>query len=268
MTEIDEEQRVATAWDGNARIWTEDVRAGYDVYREVYTWPAFRAFLPADIQGLEVLDLGCGEGENTRRLARDGARMSGIDLSGEMIAFARQAETADPLGIAYEIGSYAELLPYGDASFDACVSTMALMDGPRLADAMRAAHRVLRPGGWLAFSVLHPCFFMQVPRWSTRDYGHETHLEIADYFIESLHDDRWHFSKAKHDPGSDKLFRTPRFNHRLENYLNALADAGLVLERAEEPRPTEQAAEQNPWLKRYRRHVPLILMIRARRPAA
>ena len=109
---------------------------------------------------------------------------------------------------------------------------------------------------------------MQVPRGSTRDYGHETHLEIADYFAENLGDDRWHFSKAKHDPGSDKLFRTPRFNHRLETYLNALADAGLVLERAEEPRPTEEAAEQNPWLKRYRRHVPLILMIRTRKPAA
>ena len=264
----DDEAHVAKAWDGNARTWSDDVRAGHDRYREVYTWPAFRAFLPP-IAGLEILDLGCGEGENTRRLARDGATMSGIDLSGEMIALACGAEAAESLGIAYEIGSYADLTAYADRSFDACVSTMALMDGPRLADAFRAAHRVLRPGGWLAFSVLHPCFFMKLARWPTKVYGEETHLEVGDYFAEDLEDEHWHFSKADRAGATAPIpFRIPRFAHRLEDYLNAIAESGLVLERACEPRASEQAARENPWLWRFRRHAPIVLMILARRPAA
>lgn len=264
----DEEAHVARAWDSNARAWAEDVRAGHDRYRDVYTWPAFCALLP-DTAGLEILDLGCGEGENTRRLARDGARMSGIDLSEGMIGLAREAEAADPLGIAYAAGSFADLSPYADATFDACVSTMALMDGPRLGDALHAAERVLRPGGWIAFSVLHPCFFMKHFRWPTNDYGEETHLEVGDYFAETVSDDRWHFSKAQRE-GSTKPepFRVPRFAHRLEDYLNAVADAGLILERAAEPRPDEKAAQDHPWLWRYRRHTPMILMILARKPSA
>lgn len=268
MTGIsDEEAHVAKAWDGNAQSWSDDVRAGHDRYREVYTWPAFRAFLPP-VAGLEILDLGCGEGENTRRLARDGAAMSGVDLSGEMIALARAAEAAEPLGIAYETGSYAALTAYADQSFDACVSTMSLMDGPRLGDAFRAAQRVLRPGGWLAFSVLHPCFFMKLARWPTKVYGEETHLEVGDYFADTLEDEHWRFSKANRDGKTDLApFRIPRFAHRLEDYLNAIAEVGLVLERASEPRPSEQAAQENPWLWRFRRHAPIVLMIRARRPA-
>lgn len=66
MTDHFDERRVAKAWDGNARVWAEDVRAGHDKYREIYTWPAFRAFLP-DVPGLEILDLGCGAFAGTRR---------------------------------------------------------------------------------------------------------------------------------------------------------------------------------------------------------
>lgn len=267
MSHRDQEQRVAVAWDGNARAWAEDVRAGHDRYREIYTWPAFLSFLP-EIDGLEILDLGCGEGENARRLARAGARLTGIDLSAEMVAHARAAEASDPLGIAYDIGSFSDLSPYDEGSFDACISTMALMDGPDIQGAMRAAHRVLRPGGWIAFSVLHPCFMTPLLRWPSREYGHETHLEIGDYFADAIDDEHWRFSKAKRDEPAVTLFRVPRFAHRLEDYLNAVTESGLMLERVGEPRPTEQMAEEFPWLRRYRRHAPMILMIRARRPPA
>jgi 2-polyprenyl-3-methyl-5-hydroxy-6-metoxy-1,4-benzoquinol methylase len=101
MMDLDE-ARVAAAWDANAATWVEQVRAGHDLYREVFTMPAFLGFIP-DLRGLRAIDLGCGEGHNTRALARQGAQMTGVDLSQEMIAAARASEAEEPLGIAYHI---------------------------------------------------------------------------------------------------------------------------------------------------------------------
>jgi len=55
-------------------------------------------------------------------------------------------------------GYYAELGMFGEAVFDTVVSFMALMDGPRFDLAMKECFRVLRPGGTLGFSLMHPCF--------------------------------------------------------------------------------------------------------------
>ena len=61
-------------WNENAATWTRLARAGYDVYRDYLNTPAFFHLLPA-VGGLSGLDIGCGEGHNTRLLARRGVRM-------------------------------------------------------------------------------------------------------------------------------------------------------------------------------------------------
>ena len=50
---------------------------------------------------MQILDIGCGHGRITRELARRGAGLTGIDISGALIGMARQAEQAEPLGIRY-----------------------------------------------------------------------------------------------------------------------------------------------------------------------
>jgi 2-polyprenyl-3-methyl-5-hydroxy-6-metoxy-1,4-benzoquinol methylase len=50
-----------------------------------------------------VLDVGCGQGYFTRELARAGAQSIGVDLSEALIAYAREHETREPLGVMYEI---------------------------------------------------------------------------------------------------------------------------------------------------------------------
>ena len=141
MADID----VAKHWNDNADQWARDVRAGFDVYRDQFTFPAFLDALPP-INGLDVIDFGCGEGTNTRAFARLGARVTGIDLSARMIEHARKTEEADPLGIGYHVTSYSDHCGMPDASYDAVLSTMALMDGPDLPGTMQEAHRLLRPG--------------------------------------------------------------------------------------------------------------------------
>lgn len=264
-----DEDLVAAAWDGNAATWAAHVRAGYDLYRELFTWPAFLELLPGDgLAGSAVVDLGCGEGENTRRLARLGVRMTGVDISAGMIAAARGAEAAAPLGIRYEVGSISRLDGFPDASFDAAVSTMALMDGPDLAGAFRAAHRVLRPGGSLTFSVLHPCFMAPgFAGWSRDREGRETHLAVGGYFSQAPDVERWRFSKAPTEVAAGvEPFTVPRFPHLLSDYVNGLVGAGFRVERLVEPRPSEAAAVEHPWLRRWREHAALVLLVRAAKP--
>jgi trans-aconitate methyltransferase len=82
-------------WDRNADSWIELSRAGYDVYRDLVNTPAFLAMLP-DVTGSTGLDLGCGEGHNTRLLARRGARMRAIDLAWRFLEAVVAEERREP----------------------------------------------------------------------------------------------------------------------------------------------------------------------------
>ncbi|HVZ83647.1 MAG TPA: class I SAM-dependent methyltransferase [Terracidiphilus sp.] len=90
--------------------------------------------------GERILDVGCGDGQLSAKLAATGAQIQGVDASPEMIAAARGR------GIAVRQGS-AESLPFEESEFDAVFSNAAL-HWVRGQDAMMAeVHRVLKPGG-------------------------------------------------------------------------------------------------------------------------
>src|SRR5205807_5596481 len=72
-------------WNESAESWTKLARAGYDVYRDYLNTPAFFAMLPS-VEGLAGLDIGCGEGHNTRLLSERGARVTAIDIAEVFIA--------------------------------------------------------------------------------------------------------------------------------------------------------------------------------------
>lgn len=259
-----DEAAVARAWNRNAARWAEDVRAGFDRYRELYTLPAFLAFIP-DIAGLEVIDVGCGEGANTRRFAARGGRLTGVDIAEELIARASAEETRSPQGIRYEVGSFTRLDGFADGSFDCALSTMALMDGPDFAAAMRAAHRVLRPGGALCFSILHPCFVTPALRWiRDGEDGPYLGLRVGRYFDRAPFVERWRFSKRP-DPETVEPFEVPRFPLTLSNYLNAVSEAGFRITLLEEPRPGEDVSREHGWLRRWHEHAPLVLFVSARK---
>ena len=205
---------VARYWDDNARSWAVEVRQGHDVAREFLNNPAFLAFI-GDLAGRRVLDAGCGEGHNTRILARRGARMTGVDLSSKMIELAEEEERREPLGIRYVNTSYAELGMFADASFDAVVSFMALMDGPHFDRAIAECFRVLRPGACSASASPIPASSRQGSQWLRNDEGVKIKWMVGDYFSPDHWVDHWRFTDA---PREAPEFAVPRFNRTLSEY--------------------------------------------------
>ena len=240
---------------------------GYDIYRDHLNTPAFLAMLP-NVNGLWGLDIGCGEGYNTRLLAKRGALMTAIDIAEVFVRHAQQAETDAPLGIDYRVASAVEL-PFGDATFDFATGFMSLMDVPETDRVLAEAYRVIKPGGFLQFSISHPCF--DTPhRRNLRDANHRTYaIEVGDYFRGREGEiDEWLFKAAPPEVKHGlRKFRIPRFSRTLAQWLNLVIESGFLFECVEEPRPDDETIAACPGLQDAQ-VVSYFLHMRVRKPAA
>lgn len=111
------------------------------------------ALLP-EVSGLRILEVGCGTGNISLALAHQGARVVGLDRSGPMLARAQDKARQEQLAITW-IKGLASLLPFADERFDGvlCILTLDFMADREMA--LREMIRVLRPGGFLAISMLN-----------------------------------------------------------------------------------------------------------------
>lgn len=137
-----------SSYDAIARQYQESKQLPFRTHIEAYTLIQ----LLGDVQGLSVLDLGCGEGSYSRMLRRAGAsRVVGVDLSSAMIELARAEEQWEPLGCDYLVGDAGELGTIG--SFDLVLGAYLLNYADSAESLGRFATTIfanLRPGGRLA----------------------------------------------------------------------------------------------------------------------
>lgn len=99
--------------------------------------------------GQRVLDVGCGTGDDVRRLAglvAPSGRAVGVDLSLAMVNEARQRAVASDLPVEFHQGDITHL-DFPDSSFDAARGERVLLHAPEAAAAVAELARVTRPGG-------------------------------------------------------------------------------------------------------------------------
>jgi SAM-dependent methyltransferase len=198
--------------------------------------------------GRRTLDLGCGEGRLSRDLKRLGHDVVGVDVTPAMLAAAAELDPA----IATHLAD-AAALPFADATFDLAVAFMSLQDVEDFRGAIGEAARVLEPGGRLCIAIVHP--LSSAGRFDGDDADSPFAIP-GSYLAASYHAD----SVAR--DGLEIEFVSA---HRpLEAYTEALADAGLLIERLREPALPEHGIDR-PRSRRWQR-LPLFLHVRAVKP--
>ncbi len=202
-----------------------------------------------DVDGARVVDVACGQGIASRLLAERGAQVVGVDSSPVMIDNARRHGTPVGPNIEYRVDDGETLGTLDDDSVDGATCQLALMDIPDLQAALVSVARVLRPGGWFAFVIGHPCVLVPGARNGVDDEGRPT-LIVTDYFRERF----WRSSNP------EGVRRAGNHHRTLSTYLNSLVSAGFHLEEVREPEADALLAEQQPLYTQ----VPIFLAARAR----
>lgn len=182
--------------------------------------------LVGDVQGQRICDLACGQGYVSRRLARRGADVVGVDVSTRLLELARAREHEEPLGINYRLGDVQDAQSLAGERFDGVVSNMALIAIPDLDATLATVSRCLDVGGWFVFSITQPCFQAPGSEWFVDDAGRRGR-RIYEYFDER----GWRSANPNGVRG-----RVDDYHRTLSTYVNTLADYGLLIDAMVEPR--------------------------------
>jgi ubiquinone/menaquinone biosynthesis C-methylase UbiE len=188
-----------------------------------------------------ALDAACGTGRHSRHLADRGFEIIGVDANRTMLA---RAEAKVPGG-DFRVGDL-RAVPVDDAAVDVVVCSLALSHVPEVGPVLAEFARVVRPGGTIIVSDMHPHYstFGGAAAFPTESEGFELHF-------------------------------VPNLVHPVSEYVSAALDAGLVVGECREPRVPESAITTNPAhavvpgaVRQAFEELPFLLAWRFDRPAA
>ncbi len=263
-TQTDTNEYTRDAWDTNAKIWDERMGEDGNDFFNLLCWPALASFL--DIQpGRRYLDIACGNGLTSRRLAAQGSQVTAFDFSANMIEKAKARENPGSR-IEYHIADATDeqqLLALGENSFDAALSNMALFDMANIEVLFQILPRLLKPMGIFVFSLTHPCF------------NNSSSVHIAEEsddggikMVYSVKISRYmtlYHAKgvALRDQPKQQLY----FERPLQYYLNLGFQNGFVLDGFEERAFPPDGPQTNPlgWGAKFS-EIPPALVARFRKP--
>lgn len=234
------------AWNAMGDEWFELAQTGES--RLHFIMPNMLKYM-GDVQGLRILDLGCGEGGYSRELTKRGANLVAIDCSRRAIEYSVRLAEEEHLSIVHHVRNSNDLFDIDSDQFDLVLCSMMLMDCEDLDGTLQEVYRVLKPGGKLFASVLHPCFDGNHETGIGRQgIGIDRQVVVMNYFEPK----EW---KAPLYKGTIPVI----WRHRtLEEYVKSFLKAGLTIVDLHEPQANEEQAQISvalAWLKK----IPLYL---------
>lgn len=156
----DPHQFTREAWEANAEVWDERMGDEGNDFFNVLCWPVLESLL-APQPRQHILDIACGNGLTSRRLAALGAQVTAFDFSANLIEKARARSANYQSLITYRVvdaTNEQELLSLGQENYNSALSNMALFDMADIETLFRTLPKLLKPGGTFVFSLTHPAF--------------------------------------------------------------------------------------------------------------
>ena len=184
-----------------------------------------------DINEKSILDLGCGWGNFSYLLSKEGASVIGVDISSDWISECIQAYNEENL--KFEIGDATDLKNQESDKFDIVVMNMVFIEFDSLEKVKKAfveVSRVLKKGGKFLFTDIHPIDKV-VEKTPTRIHSYPSSFS---YF----QDGSEYKSKVLLEDGS--LIEFTDFNWKLETFTDLLNKNGFCIEKIVEPKSKDE----------------------------
>lgn len=220
------------AWEANAEVWDSRMGdEGNDFFR-ILQWPVIVSLL--DVQPSQhILDIACGNGLTSRKLAEVGARVTAFDFSANLIERAKARGNPNSL-ISYHVidaTNEDQLLSLGEQTFDAALSNMALFDMADIETLFRILPRLLKPNGTFVFSLTHPAFNNASSMHVMEEVDDEGEIKTVYSVKISRYMTPYHAKglALRNQPKPQMYFERP-----LQYYLNLGFQNGFVLDGFEE----------------------------------
>lgn len=209
-------------WDLSADAWIEVQGEAGDRSRREILDPALEKILGA-VQGMRVLDVGCGEGRYARVLASRGACLTGIDQVERFVNYAREHH---PQG-EYLLGR-AEALPFADRAFDLVLSYLSLVDIPDYRAAVAEMCRVVKPTGRIVVVTIAN-YVCDHTGWVRDEDGQKLHRAVDDYMEHREIELNWRGVHIRN------------YHRPLSAMLDAFFAVGAVMDGFYEPLPARDS---------------------------
>ena len=209
-------------FEGYKKIREREVNAN-----NLFEIPALFSLLP-DLEGKQVLDLGCGFGEHCMQYIQQGAsHVTGIDLSEKMLEVARKENSHYCITYLHmSMEDIGEL----EGVFDAVVSSLAIHYVEDFAGVIRQVYRLLKKGGVFVYSQENPLCTCHSggERWTCDEQGNKVYLNLANYGVEQERESVWFVDNVK------------KYHRTFSTIINTLIGAGFTIE----PLPTKEILEK------------------------
>ena len=242
-------------WDQAARWYDALVGMKGSEYQQQVVLPGVWRMLALK-KGNRLLDLACGQGVFSRFAKTKGIKVTGVDISSELV---RHAISRSGPGIEFHSADAGDQTILKGKKFNGIACILAIQNIENIAPVFENVKRLLSPDGHFVLALTHPCF--RIPRqshWSW-DEGKKIMGRTMDMYSSETN------IPLMTPPVSGSKGFTVTYHRPLQTYVKALSDAGLQIDMLEEwaSHKTSEPGKRSRGENRARAEFPLFMAIRA-----
>ena len=181
--------------------------------------------LLGNVRGKDILEIGCGGGQNAIVLSKWGARSIGLDISEKQIAHARKLAKREGTRVPFHVGDMQDLHIFKDENFDTVLSSFAVEYADNVLTVFHEVFRVLRKRGLFVFASSHPIIGTGRPI----RYGGRRRWAITNYFNRRKRVWKWRTKNGTAEFYGGQI--------TIQDYFDMLTEVRFVVERVLESEP-------------------------------